>query len=67
METKSWWKSKGVITGIVTVIIGTYESVRVLLAPQMGWTLPDIPPLVYTILGALGVYSRVTATSTITK
>lgn len=62
-ESKKWYKSKGVITGIITVLIGTYEAVKVSVAPQVGWTLPDIPPLVYTILGALGVYARVVATS----
>lgn len=62
-ESKKWYKSKGVITGIVTVLFGTYEAVKLSLAPQLGWTLPDIPPLVYTILGGLGVYSRVVASS----
>jgi hypothetical protein len=60
-ESKKWYKSKGVLTGIVTVLFGTYEAVKLSLAPQMGWTLPDIPPLVYTVLGALGIYSRVVA------
>jgi hypothetical protein len=64
---KPWYKSKGVLTGIVTVIIGTYEGVRLSLAPQMGWSLPDIPPFAYTILGALGIYSRVVASATVTK
>lgn len=62
-ESKPWYRSKGVITGIITVLIGTYEAVKVSIAPQVGWTLPDIPPLVYTILGALGVYARVSATA----
>ena len=66
-ETKKWYKSKGVITGIVTVLVGTYEAVRLSLAPQLGWNLPDIPSVVYTLLGAIGVYSRVVATGTITK
>ncbi len=64
-EGKPWYKSKGVITGLVTVLIGIYEGVKVSLAPQMGWTLPEIPPLVYTILGGLGIYSRVVATKEI--
>ena len=66
-NNKPWYKSKGVITGIVTVLIGAYETIRVTLAPQLGWTIPDIPPIVYTILGALGIYSRVVATTNITK
>lgn len=65
METKKWYKSKGVWTGVFTVLIGAYEGAKVSLAPQLGWTLPDIPPLLYTLLGALGVYSRVVATEKI--
>lgn len=64
-EGKKWYRSKGVLTGIVTVLIGLYEGVKVSLAPQMGWTLPEIPGLAYTVLGALGIYSRVVATKEI--
>lgn len=60
-EGKSWYKSKGVITGITAVLLGTYEMVRLNLAPQFGWNVPEIPPGIFTFLGALGVYSRVTA------
>jgi hypothetical protein len=60
-EKKKWYQSKAVLTGIVTVLIGTYETVKVALAPQFGWTLPEIPGIVYTVLGALGIYSRVVA------
>jgi hypothetical protein len=64
---KPWYKSKSVLTGIVTVIVGTYEAVAISLAPQMGWSLPAIPPLIFTLLGALGIYTRVVANTTITK
>jgi hypothetical protein len=64
---KKWYRSKGVLTGIVTVLIGTYESVRFAIAPQVGWNLPEIPPFVYTILGAIGIYARVSATTVVTK
>jgi hypothetical protein len=60
-ETKKWYRSKGVLTGVVTVLIGLYESVRITLAPQFGWTIPNIPEFLYVLLGALGVYSRVVA------
>ena len=33
-EGKSWYKSKGVITGITAVLLGTNEMVRINLAPQ---------------------------------
>jgi len=64
-ENKPFWKSKGVLTGIVTVLVSTYELSRVALAPQFGQVWPPIPPMVYTVLGALGIYSRVVATQTI--
>lgn len=64
-EGKKWYKSKGVLTGIVTVLVGTYETVAVALAPQLGWNLPPIPPIVFTILGGLGIYSRVVASKEI--
>lgn len=57
-EGKKWWKSKSILNGIVIVIIGTYETVRLSLAPQMGWNLPAIPEFLYVILGAIGIYSR---------
>ena len=62
---KKWYQSKAVLAGITTVLIGAYETSRVALAPQLGWELPEIPPIVYTILGAIGIYSRVVATKTI--
>jgi hypothetical protein len=64
---KKWYKSKGVLTGIVIVLTGTYEAVRAQLAPQVGWSLPEIPGLLYTILGALGIYARAVATTEIKK
>jgi hypothetical protein len=63
MDKKKWYLSKGVWSGIFAVLFGLYDAVSIHLAPQFGFTLPQIPPIVYTILGALGVYSRVTATS----
>lgn len=61
VESKKWYKSKGVLTGIVTILIGLYEAVAVSLAPQLGWTLPPIPAWIFSLLGAMGIYSRVVA------
>lgn len=61
MDTKKWYLSKGVWTGIVATLIGTYESLRMYVGPQFGWDIPAIPPFVYTILGTIGIYSRVVA------
>lgn len=55
MDTKSWWKSKGIWTGIVTGILGIYMT----LQPQL--SLPAIPEWVFALLGGLGIYTRVTA------
>jgi hypothetical protein len=60
-STKKWFQSKGVWTGIVTFLIGAYSLVGTALAPQFGWHLPAIPEWVLTLLGTIGVYSRVTA------
>jgi hypothetical protein len=59
MDTKKWYLSKGVWTGVVTAVVGLYLT----LVPQLH--LPAIPEWIFALLGALGVYSRVTATSTI--
>lgn len=64
-DKKEWWKSKTVWTGIVTVLIGLYDSVNGNLAGQFGWNLPEIPTFVYSVLGAIGVYTRAVATKTI--
>lgn len=55
METKKWYQSKGVWTGVVTVLLAAYGAA----APQ--FNLPHIPEWVFTLLGAAGIYSRVTA------
>lgn len=57
-DKKKWFESKGIWTGIVTVLIGVYESIRMSLAPELGWNVPVIPEFVYVILGAIGVYAR---------
>jgi len=66
-DGKKWWKSKTVISGILVVLFGAYDLARANLAPTVGWTLPEIPGLVFTILGVLGVYGRVSADKIITK
>ena len=57
-DSKKWWQSKGVWTGIITSVIGLYTSIDTQLGPQMGFDLPAIPEFVYILLGALGIYSR---------
>lgn len=62
---KKWYQSKNVWTGIVTVLIGIYSLIQASLAPVLGFTLPAIPEWLFTVLGAIGIYTRVSATKTI--
>lgn len=64
-DGKKWYKSKAVLSGIAVVAFGAYDLARASLAPAMGWNLPEIPPFLYTILGTMGVYGRVSATKQI--
>lgn len=64
-DKKKWWQSRTVWLGVVTVVIGTYNSVRESLAPAIGFTLPEIPDFVFAILGGLVGYTRLTTTKTI--
>ena len=59
MESKAWYKSKTVWAGIVSVALAAYATA----ATQFGW--PPIPEWVFGILASLGIYSRVTANTTI--
>ncbi len=59
MDSKNWWKSKTVWAGIIAVFVAAYNSA----SAQFG--LPGIPDFVFGILGALGVYGRTTATTTV--
>jgi hypothetical protein len=58
-STKSWFKSKNIWTGVVTVLIAGYSAA----API--WNLPQIPEWVFAILGTIGIYTRVKATEKI--
>jgi hypothetical protein len=65
-SSKAWYTSKGVWTGIVTFLIGAYSLVSITIMPALGHAaLPSIPDWLLTILGAIGVYSRVSADKTI--
>lgn len=53
--TKPWYQSKTIWAGIVAALVGVYNSIAAVKA------LPPIPDWIFTILGAIGIYSRVTA------
>ena len=61
--TKSWWQSKTVWAAIITALIGAAD----VILKQFGVDINSLPYVgaVLAILGALGIYGRVTATTTI--
>lgn len=69
-DKKQWYKSKTVLAAIAGIVINAYEGVAMGLAPQFGWTLPPISPIVLTvlngILGPIVIHGRVTANTKLT-
>lgn len=63
-ESKPWYKSKGILTGIVTVLLASYSTASMTF-PQ--FHIPAVPEWIYAILGALGIYARATASAEVTK
>ena len=59
MGEKKWWLSKTVWAGIITVALGVLK----LVDQQFGLTLAEGPIVnaVIAVLGALGIYGRVSA------
>lgn len=57
METKVWYKSKSVIFGMVTSILGVLASVGVI--PGVAAWVSNNPSLCLGVLGAVGVLLRV--------
>lgn len=70
-ETKNWYSSKRIWTGIVVTLLGVYSAVVVGLASGCADEgglcvhLPSIPDWIFAILGAFGIYVNKTATTTI--
>ena len=63
MDSKKWYMSKTIWAGIVTALIGAAQTIGM----QFGFDLlaNPIASVVVTLLGALGIYSRVTTTTVI--
>lgn len=59
LKSKSWFASKTVLSGVAAVAVAAWNEA----SAQFG--LPPIPDFVFGILGALGIYGRVSATSVI--
>jgi hypothetical protein len=60
MPTKPWYQSKGVWTAAIAGVLGLYQAVSAI------HPLPAIPPFVFTLLSAMGLYSLRTADTKIT-
>jgi hypothetical protein len=52
-DTKKWYKSRTIWGGVYVILRGVYEGVSAYLAPQLGWTLPPVPPVVDTIVAGI--------------
>ena len=65
MGVKAWWQSKSVWASITGVVVAIYNTTIPLVQSQFGVTLPPIPVWILGIAGVMGVYGRVTATTTI--
>jgi hypothetical protein len=59
MDEKKWWQSKGVWTGIVIIVIATLTAIDAQF--NVGLMNNPITQVILAMLGAMGVYSRVTA------
>lgn len=64
-DKKKWYQSKTILGAIVGVLFNAYEGIATTIAPQFGWNLPPMPPvvvtLINTLLGAVVVHGRVSA------
>lgn len=67
-DTKKWWTSQTVLSGIAIGLVNLYE-LAAFLGPNFGYHLPAIPETVFTLLnsflGGSVVHGRFTATSKI--
>ena len=65
MESKKWYQSKGIVAGLLAIAVQVYAFVQANFAPGL-----PIPPegavdSIMAILIGIGIFGRVTATSTI--
>jgi uncharacterized membrane protein len=65
MDSKKWYLSKGIWAGIVTAVIGAGTAIALLFGVDLNTNA--IFGMIIAILGALGLYSRASANTTITK
>jgi len=65
MDTKKWYQSKAIWAGIVTAVIGAADAIAKLFGVDLNsvWWFG----IIVSILGAIGVYGRATASTKITQ
>ncbi len=66
MDGKPWYKSKTILSDIVTILVVAYGAAAGGLATHLGHPLPPIPEWVFGILAGIGIYGRTTADTQIT-
>lgn len=64
--TKIWWKSKGMWAGALTMLFGVYQLVQSNFPTLHLFDITGIIPVIFTVLGVLGIYGRKDATGKIT-
>lgn len=63
MDSKKWYLSKGMWAGIITALIGAATSIAQVFGIDLASNA--IFGIIITILGALGLYARATANTTL--
>ena len=56
--TKVWYKSRGMWAGVLTVLFSVYQLVQANFTNLHLFDITAILPIIFTILGALGIYRR---------
>lgn len=65
MDSKKWYQSKGIWTGVITALIGAGTAIAQLLGVDLNSNA--LFGVIISVLGALGLYARATADTTIKK
>lgn len=65
--SKEWYKSKTIIAGLLGIIVLIYRFVQENFAPGMPIPPDGIVDSILGVLTAIGIFGRVSATTTITK
>lgn len=64
-EKKIWYKSRGMWAGVLTVLFSVYQLVQANFTNLHLFDITAVLPIIFTVLGALGIYGRKEATGKI--